>query len=67
MKCLKTVLKVWGVICLVYAACYLCLDLYASVSPYTSFTTGSTSLGEWIGMGLLSLGMARVIELLEKK
>ena len=64
---IKLVLKVWGVVCLVCAACYLCLVLYASVSPYGRFTPGSTGLGEWIGMGLLSLGAARIIDLLEKK
>jgi len=43
------------------------MALYAACNPYTHFDPESTPLGEWIGMGLISLGLARVIELLEKK
>lgn len=64
---LKGILKVWGCICLLFAALYLILALYAASNPINTFTPGATGLGEWIGMGLLSLGLARVLHLLEKK
>ena len=34
---------------------------------YVREADGPTGMGEWLGMGLISLGLARVIELLEKK
>lgn len=64
---LKGILKVWGCICLFFAVIYLILFLYAVSNPNNTFTPGATGLGEWIGMGLLSLGVSRVIHLLEKK
>lgn len=64
---LKYLLKLWGVLCLVIAAFVLCMSLYAASSPITSFEPGCVGLGEWIGMGLLCLGAARIIDLLEKK
>lgn len=68
MKHLKKVLKVWGWLCLIFVVFYLCLSLlYANVMPYNIFTLSLTDLGEWVSMGLLSLCMARVIELLETK
>ena len=35
--------------------------------PSIVYNPGPTGAGEWISMGLISLGLARVIELLEKK
>lgn len=64
---LKYILKAWGWLCLFFAAIYLLLTLYAAVQPSNVSTPGSTGLGEWIGMGLLCLGLSRVLELLEKK
>lgn len=64
---LKIILTVWGYICLFFAVMYLILSLYAASSPSATFTPGATGLGEWIGMGLLSLGVARVLHLSEKK
>ena len=64
---IKYFLKIWGGFCLVVAVFYLCLLLFADASHSTSFGPGATSLGQWIGMGLLSLGAARIIDLLEKK
>jgi len=64
---MKRILTLWGVLCLIFAAFYMGLTLYAAANPHNIFTPGPTGLGEWIGMGLISLGLARVIELLEKK
>ena len=64
---LKWILKVWGYWCLIFAAVYIGEDLYAAANPNVHFAPGFTGLGEWVGMGLISLGLARVIELLEKK
>ena len=64
---LKWILKAWGLLCLFFAAVYIGLALFAESNPYTTFNPGATSLAEWIGMGLISLGLARVIDLLEKK
>lgn len=66
MRYIGLVLKIWGVLCLIFAAFYMGLTLYAAATPSTIFTPGPTGLGEWIGMGLISLGLARVIGLLEK-
>ena len=55
-------LKAWGVLCLACAVLYVVLGLYAAGRPEAYFYPGSTGLGEWIGMGLLSLGLARVLE-----
>ena len=64
---MKDILRLWGCLCLFFAAAFLGLSLYAASRPSMSFNPGSTGLGEWIGMGLLSLGLAQAIELLEKK
>ena len=64
---LKWLLKVWGCLCLIFAAIYIGEDLYAAANPNVHSALGSTGLGEWISMGLISLGLSRVIELLEKK
>lgn len=64
---MKQLLTLWGCLCLIFAAIYIGLLLYAAANPYSRFTPGATGLGEWIGMGLISLGLARVIERLEKK
>ena len=64
---MKQILWLWGCLCLFFAVVYLGLALYSANRPSVSFNPGSTGLGEWIGMGLLSLGLAQVIELLEKK
>lgn len=67
MKHIKGILKVWGWFCLGFAFVYIGQDLYAAANPNVHSALGSTGLGEWVGMGLISLGLARVIELLEKK
>ena len=64
---MKLAFKLWGWLCLCWAALYLILSLWAAGGPGRHFNPGPTGLGEWIGMGLISLGLARVIELLEKK
>ena len=64
---MKRILRIWGWLCLIFAAIYIGQDLYAAANPNAHFAPGSTGLGEWVGMGLISLGLARVIELLEKK
>ena len=63
----KAALKIWGVLYLFFAAFYLALTLYAASSPNTTFSPGPTSLGEWVGMGLLSLGVSKIVDLMEKK
>ncbi len=64
---MKQVLRLWGCLCLFFAAANLGLTLYSAAQPSVSFNPGSTGLGEWIGMGLISLGLAEIIDLLEKK
>ncbi len=64
---MKRILKLWGWLCLAWAAVYLILALWAASGSGRDFYPGSTSWGEWVGMGLISLGLARLIELLEKK
>ena len=69
MKYMKGILTVWGGICLFCAL--ICLYGMLFLDPgselYLLLSYSSTSLGQWLGMGLLSLGLARVIGLLEKK
>ncbi len=67
MRYIRPILKIWGGLCILIAIFYSCLAFYAAVNPYSHFDSGVTPLGAWIGMGLISLGLARVIELLEKK
>lgn len=73
MKFLKTVLKVWGWLCLASLVLYLYWNVYNGNSPLDGFSPDTTGLelcvciGFWVGMGLISLGLARVIELLETK
>lgn len=64
---LRTVLKVWGWLSLVCGAFTLIMILSTVISPETTYYPGSMGWVEWIGMGLLSLGAARCIELLERK
>ena len=45
----------------------LIMILSTVISPETTYYPGSMGWVEWIGMGLLSLGAARCIELLERK
>ena len=66
MKGLKTVLAVWGIACLLIAAVDLLLLLYDVATPRVTLNLGTTGPGEWLGMGLLSLGMAQVLRLLER-
>ena len=66
-KLLRGALLAWGWLCLLLAALYLIFSLWAEVSPTLSFNPGSTGLGEWVGMGLLSLGMAQVLKHLSAK
>ena len=61
-RLLITALRAWGWLCLAWAALYLILALYAAVNPDATFYPGSTGLGTWIGMGLISLGLSRVLE-----
>lgn len=67
MNHIKTVLKIWGWLCIIFAVVCLGLTIYAASVPNVHFASGSTPFEEWLGTGLISLGLARVIELLEKK
>lgn len=65
---LRVLLKVWGWICLLCAAVVLLCSIYfAAVNPSYISTLGSMDWVEWTGMGLISLGVARILEHLEKK
>lgn len=63
---MKMILRIWGVLSLFCGALNLILALYAGLSPNTVFNPGSTGLGEWIGMGVLSLGLAAVLDRLDE-
>lgn len=68
MKYMKTVLKIWGGLCIFIAVVYLWMALYSSAIPYIDHSDlGFASVAEWVGRALISLGLARTIELLEKK
>ena len=64
---LRIILKVWGWLSLVCGIFNLIMELYAAINPATTYYPGSMGWVEWIGMGLLSLGVAHCIELLERK
>ena len=64
---LRNSLKVWGWLALICGIFNLIMELYAATRPTLSYPSGSMGWAEWIGMGLLSLGAARCIELLERK
>jgi len=66
MRYIRPVLKIWGWICLAAALVYLLLPLYGD-AMHIYLNVDLTVLGTWIEMGLISMGLARVIELLEKK
>lgn len=63
---MRIALKVWGWLSLACGGLNLALMLYAASSPTTSYNSGSMGWAEWVGMGLLSLGLARILDLLEK-
>ena len=62
---MKSILKLWGVISLVMGVSQLILTLYAAATP-ARFNPGSTGTPEWIGMGVICLGLAHVITQLEQ-
>lgn len=64
---LRTSLKVWGWLALICGVFDLIMEFYAATHPTVTYYSGSMGWMEWIGMGLLSLGVARCIELLERK
>ena len=66
MKYIHYVLYVWGGISLAMGAFGLFLALYAAASPNTIFNPGSIGAPEWIGMGVICLGLAHVIAQLEQ-
>lgn len=67
MKHIKGILKVWGWICLFFSVPHVASLVMVTAKPSIIYNPGPTGAGEWIGMGLISLGLARVIDLLEKK
>lgn len=70
MKYIKSVLIIWGWVCLVLALVSLIQILFLDPANPTGIgilISGAAGFEEWIGMGLISLGIARVIALLEKK
>ena len=62
---MKSILKLWGVISLVMGVSQLILTLSAAATP-ARFNPGSTGTPEWIGMGVICLGLAHVITQLEQ-
>ena len=66
MKYIHYVLYAWGGISLAIGILWLFLSFYAAASPNTVFNPGSISGPEWIGMGVLCLGLAHVITQLEQ-
>ena len=40
--------------------------LYAAAVPYNIYQPGSTGLAEWLGMGLISHGLAHVMARLDE-
>ena len=64
---LRTSLKVWGWLALICGVFNLVMELYAATHPTFGYPSGSMNWAEWIGVGLPSLGVARCIELLERK
>ena len=57
----KYLLRIWGWVCLLAAALHGALTLYAAAVPYNIYQPGSTGLAEWLGMGLISHGLAHVM------
>ena len=66
MKYIHYVLYAWGGISLAIGILWLFLSFYAAASPNTVFNPGSTGAPEWIGMGVICLGLGRVITQLEQ-
>ena len=62
----KYLLRIWGWVCLLAAALHGALTLYAAAVPYNIYQPGSTGLAEWLGMGLISPGLAHVMARLDK-
>lgn len=55
-----------GWVCLLAAALHGALTLYAAAVPYNIYQPGSTGLAEWLGMGLISHGLAHVMARLDE-
>lgn len=62
----KYLLRIWGWVCLLAAALHGALTLYAAAVPYNIYQPGSTGLAEWLGMGLISHGLAHVMARLDE-
>ena len=62
----KFILKLWGGISLAMGASWLVMTFYAAANPSVHFNPGSTGTPEWIGMGVICLGLAHVITQLEQ-
>ena len=63
----KYLLRIWGWVCLLAAALHGALTLYAAAVPYNIYQPGSTGLAEWLGMGLISHGLAHVMARLAER
>ncbi len=62
-RILRYALRVWGWLCLLFAVIYLVLTIWAAGGSDRNFYPGfSTGPGEWIGMGLISLGLSRLLD-----
>ena len=61
-RLLKIILTAWGLLCLFFAVLYTGLAIWAAGGSGRYFYPGNTGLPEWIGMGLLSLGLARLLD-----
>lgn len=65
---MKKVLKIWGWFCLGFAIISMAISFWLTGDISVKiYPTPSCEFINWIGIGLISLGLARVIELLEKK